>query len=255
LDYGRRANWIVELRIQTHEPIMEYSRMLKQFFLLVLPGIIGSILFFLCLSDVINGSVDTNTYIAFTLCLACGIIPLFGQRWINKSRIRPSDPKQWLDAAKANLRSATEGGLGICLFFGITILALVIGALWQIYQEGVGQQDAIYVWIWLPVAIALFWLSWRSYKVLASGKFPQLQFLDDPVGIRWIYIEIAAYGRMTARQTICVCTDKGRMYGIPYTQNSRDAIMNGLVALAPHAVVGYSAERLLQFKKDPSGVV
>jgi hypothetical protein len=235
---------------------MDYPRFLKQLFGIAIPFAVGST--FICISvlGLINSTMDINTALLFiTPSVALVAFAVFVGWHLARSKKKPFDPAHWLDEVKRLSGSRYWYTFWVSFALGASVLALSLGGLWQMYQEGIGQEDALYVWIWLIPAVGLLWLSWKMYKIASSRNFPDLQILNDPSSVRWIYAYTLNFNFVDTNQVIYLCTNKGKMYGIPYSRDSRDAIMQGLTALAPQAVVGYSAERLKQFKKDPNNMV
>ena len=185
--------------------------------------------------------------VGFVLCLLFAVWsfvrPRLEQRAIDRVR---HDPIALIELMIRKTRTNKLVGAFwlIAMSAPITLAGVFLGEkLWE--QIFLGALGAI------GIGAGLF-TAWSAWRLRNPKNAPVLRLIrETPQRIVWLYVlELEVNSVMT--YTLFVCCDDGSKHDFNLLELEPDMLMASLVALVPHARVGYSKEREQAWKSQPS---
>jgi hypothetical protein len=131
-------------------------------------------------------------------------------------------------------------GLGIC---AVTILA----------GEGLGQQIFLGLLGVVSLAFAAY-VALEAWKLRDLANAPVLRAIqDEPNRIVWIYTQETRVNGI-ASFIVFLCRDDGARYEFNLVEHDPEPLVASLASMLPHAVVGYTPERLDAWSRSPASL-
>lgn len=157
-----------------------------------------------------------------------------------------SDPMRLIEVMLRKTRRSKISAAILLFGAGLAILGVTL-----FVGEGLGTQIFLGLLGLASLAFAAF-LATEAWKLRDIANAPVLRAIrEEPQRIVWIYAHETRVNGIAA-YTVFLCRDDGGRYDFNLVEHDPEPLIGSLATMLPHALVGYTPDRLDAWSKSPT---